>query len=168
MKSHQRIEQQESGPQPLGRFQEPRAVRIAVQPQRGGGDHVDFDPGQIEPAMAGHARHPLADHRQGILGQVDQDRPGPRDRILAQAGRAGGHAQGHVQPQPGFGALRRAADHAHRRFAPKLLDQPALRLVLATDLSHPDHGKRLVAFRDHRQALPFFFAAGRWGWNNSR
>ena len=76
VKPHQRIQQQQPGPQPLGRFQEPPAVRIAVQPERRGGDHVDLDPGQIQAAMPGHARHALADHRQGVLGQVDQDRAG--------------------------------------------------------------------------------------------
>jgi len=49
VKSHQWIEQQESRPQPFGRFQEPRAVRIAVQPQRGGRDHVNFDPARSSP-----------------------------------------------------------------------------------------------------------------------
>ncbi len=131
VKSHQGIQNEQPGPEPPGCLQEPRAVRIAIEPEHGRGDHVDLDLGEIETAMPGHSRDPLAHDRQRVLGQVDQDRPRLRHGVLAQARRAGGHREGHVQSQPCLGALGGTADHADRRRAPEPFHKPALGALLA-------------------------------------
>ncbi len=178
---HQGVQQQQPRAEPLGRFLELPAVCIVVEPQRGGGDHMDLHLLQSQTAMPCHSFHALPHDRQRVLGQVDQDRPRSRDGVPAQASRAGSHAQGKVQPQPSLRALGSAADHAHRQSAPQLFHQPAWGAVFLRDLSDPHHRKRpltavpacrvpacgwlvprcLVQVSRHRQALAFFFAAGR-------
>ena len=111
--------------------------------------------------MPGHALDALADDRQRVLGQVDQDRARLRDGVAAQAGRAGGHAEGQVQPQPGLGALRRPADHADRRGAPQLFHQPGLSAAFAGDLCDAQDRKRRVGVDQPCQALAFFLEAAR-------
>ena len=55
--------------------------------------------------MPGHSLDALSHDRQRVLSQVDQDRTRLRHDVLAQAGGAGGHTEGQVQPQSGLGAL---------------------------------------------------------------
>jgi hypothetical protein len=58
-------------------------VRIAIEPERRGGDHVDLDSRQIETALPGHARDTLTHDRRRVLGQVDQDRTCLGNGVLA-------------------------------------------------------------------------------------
>jgi len=51
VKSHKRIQKDQAGPEPLGFLPEPRAIRTAIEPDQGRGDHVDLDLGEIETAM---------------------------------------------------------------------------------------------------------------------
>ena len=111
--------------------------------------------------MPGHSLDPLAHSPQRVLSQVDQNRSRLRHGILAQTRRARGYGEGHVQPQPRLGALRSAADHAHRVGAPKLFHQPTLRELIAGKLGHTHHRKHLLATRRHRHTFAFFFSAGR-------
>ncbi len=67
-------------------------MRIAIEPQRYGGDRVKFDRGQIEAAMPSHAGDAFADDGQSVLGQINQRRPCSGNGILAQAGSARGNA----------------------------------------------------------------------------
>ena len=60
VKSHQGIQNEQPGPEPLGCLPEPRAVPIAIEPEHGRGDHVDLDSGEIETAMPRHARDAFA------------------------------------------------------------------------------------------------------------
>ena len=122
---------------------------------------MDVDSGEIETAMPGHARDAFPHDQQRVLGQVDQDRTRLRHGVLAQARRARGHAQGHVQPQPRLGALGGAADHTHRTCAPEPFHQPALGVLLAGDLPHPHHGKHFIRSHRHLHTFTFFLSAGR-------
>ena len=47
MKSYQGIEKQDLGPDPLGRLEEPRAVRLAIEPKGRRGDHLNLDASEI-------------------------------------------------------------------------------------------------------------------------
>ena len=160
-KSDQRIQQQQPRPEPLGRLEELLAMPLLIEAERGGRDHVDLDLLQLQAAMPGHALDALPHDRQGVLGQVDQDRPRLRDAVAAQAGRAGGDTQGQVQAQPRFGALGRSADQADGGSPPQRLNQPALRAVLAGDLRHADDGQRGFGWLRHLQTLAFFLPVGR-------
>jgi hypothetical protein len=71
VQSHQRIKKKEARPQSLGRLEEPRAVWFAIEPKRGGGDHMHLDSCEIESAMPSHSLDPFSYDRQCILGQVD-------------------------------------------------------------------------------------------------
>jgi len=122
---------------------------------------VDFHPFEIQTTMPGHSLDTLAHSPQRVLSQVDQNRSRLRHSVLAQARRARGYRKGHVQPQPRLGALRSAADHAHRAGAPELLHQPTLRELFARKLGHTHYWKHLLATRRHRHTFAFFFSAGR-------
>ena len=69
--------------------------------------------------------------------------------------------EGHVQPQPGLGALGGAADHTHRAGAPELFHQPALGALLAGNLPHAHHRKHLIRTHGHLHTFTFFLSAGR-------
>ena len=122
---------------------------------------MDLDSGEIETAMPGHSRDAFTHDRQCVLGQVDQDRPRLRHGVLAQARRAGRHAQGHVQPQPGLGALGGTTDHADGRRTPEPFHKPALGVLLALDLPHTHDRKRLLNRYVYHHALTFFLITGR-------
>ena len=115
----------------------------------------------IETAMPGHSLDPLAHDRQRVLGQVDQNRPRLRHGVLAQARRAGGYGEGHVQPQPRLGALGGATDHTNRAGAPEPFHKPALGARLAPDLPHAHDRKRLIRTHGHLHTFAFFLSAGR-------
>ena len=70
----------------------------------------------------------MADNRQRVFRREDQHRPGAADREPAQAGSAGGDADGDIQRQEAFAALGLAAEYADRLIGPESFDQP-LRLV---------------------------------------
>jgi len=161
VKSHQGIQEQQPRPQPPDCLQEPGAVRTAIEPQYRRRDHVDVDSGEIKTAMPGHSRDTLAHDQKRVLGQVDQNRTRFRHGILAQARRARGDAEGHVQSQPRLGALGGPANHADRPGAPELFHQPSLGARLAGYLSHAHHRKHLIGTHRHRHTFTFFLSAGR-------
>lgn len=68
VESHQGIEQKQPGPEPLGRLEQTRAMRLAIEPQSRGGDDVHLDAVEMETAMASHPRDALAHDRQRIPG----------------------------------------------------------------------------------------------------
>ena len=112
--------------------------------------------------MPGHSLDPLAHDRQRVLGQVDQDRPRLRHGVLAQARRAGGHGEGHVQPQPGLGALGGTADHAHRAARPRALPPASAGSLSALEISPTrTTGSDLLSSHGHRHTFAFFLSAGR-------
>lgn len=59
MQPDQRIEQQQAGPKPPRRVEQPAAVGFAIKLQRGGRDHMHLNGRQFQTSMAGHARHAL-------------------------------------------------------------------------------------------------------------
>ena len=111
--------------------------------------------------MPSHAGNAFAHDRQCVFGQVDQNRPRLGYGVLAQARRAGRHAQGHVQPQPGLRAFGGSADHADGRRTPEPFHQPTLGVLLARDLSHTHDRKRLLNRCLDHHALTFFLTTGR-------
>src|SRR5208282_4024879 len=126
--------------------------------------------GEIKTAMPGHSLDALAHDQKRVLGQIDQNWPWLRHGVLAQARRAGGYREGHVQPQPRLGALGGAADHANRPGSPEPFHQPALGALLAFNLAHAYHWKCLICTRGHLHTFAFFLSAGRelLGWKTSR
>ena len=136
-------------------------MRLAIEPECRGGNDVDLDVLDIETTMPSHSFDAISHDWQCVLGQIDQHRPRLRDGVLAQAGGAGGHAQGQVEAQPGLRAFGGAADHPDRRATPELFDKPVLGVVLAGDLSDAHDGKWLFTFNGHLQTFAFFFEAAR-------
>jgi hypothetical protein len=60
-----------------------------------------------------------------VLGGIEQDPAGPRDREAAQAGGSGGDGDGQIEGEEGFAALGLAADDADGFFRPQPVDEPA-------------------------------------------
>ena len=128
MQADEGIEDQERRAQLGHGGAQPLPVLRDVEQDPRGGDHVD---GQlIELCASGQADafQPLADNRQRVFGREDQHRPGAADREPAQAGSAGGDADGDIQRQEALAALGLAAEYADRLVGPESFDQP-LRLV---------------------------------------
>ena len=66
----------------------------------------------------------LAHHGQGVFGGEEQHRAGAAHGELAQAGGAGGDADGQIQGQEAFAALGFAAQDADGLVGPEAFDQP--------------------------------------------
>ena len=93
MKSHERIQQQESGPKLSGRFQQLRAMRLTIESEHGSRDHVDGNRMQLEATVASHPLDPFSHDCQGILSQVDEHGARKGDLVAIQTSRPRGDAQ---------------------------------------------------------------------------
>jgi hypothetical protein len=99
------------------------------------------------------------DHGAAILGHVDQHRAGLRYGEAAHTGRAAGHRDRDVEPQPALGRLRDATDHPDRLRAPQRLNQPLFLWIAVFELGGRHHREQQLSFtggRAHR------IASGSW------
>jgi hypothetical protein len=128
MQAHKRIEDQEPGPERGDGLLETRAVSLEIKAQAGRGDHLDVERGEAGAGGGTDALEAAADDMKRVLGRIEQDPAGPRDREAAQAGRSGGDGDGQIESEEGFAAFGLAADDADRLFGPQPLDEPALLL----------------------------------------
>ena len=60
MKSHQRVQKQQPRPELTDRLQEPRTIRVAIEPENRRGNHVDLKRSQIKTTMPCHSIDALA------------------------------------------------------------------------------------------------------------
>ena len=124
VQAHERVEDDEPGPDALDRLHQALAVRAMVEAQRGHVDDGDVE--GLEPG-AGGARDALeagAHDVPGVLGGKQQDRAGLVGDEAAQAGHAGGDRDGEVQREEGLAALGFAADDTDRLAPPQRVDEP--------------------------------------------
>jgi hypothetical protein len=128
MQAHKRIEHKQARPQ-LGDCRvEARAICLEIEPQGGGGDHLNVEIGERDACGGANAFEPLAHDVERVLGGVEQDASGARHHEAAQAGGAGCDRDGDVEGKEGFAAFWLTADDSDRLFGPQRGDEPALRL----------------------------------------
>ena len=111
-------------PECLHGLSETLTVGRCVQPERGCGDHFHRQRLEADLSGASDAFQALAHDGQGVFGGKEQHFAGAPNGKLAQTGRAGSDADGHIQSQKAFAAFGFAAEDADGLIGPKPLDQP--------------------------------------------
>lgn len=112
MESDQGIEQQQPWAMLLQRVVQPLLVAGAVEPEGVGGDDVQVNGVEFESAVATDPRDAISHVSEGVLGEVDEGRPGVADLEASEARGAGGDGDGEVEAEPGFAALCRVLGYA--------------------------------------------------------
>ena len=128
MQPHERIEDEQPGPQPVDGLGEAAPVGVEVEAQRRRGDDLDVEIGEPRAGGGGGAVEAAADDVQGVLGGVEEDASGLEHVEAAQAGRASGDRDGEVERQERLAALGLAADDADGLVRPQPVDEPAMLL----------------------------------------
>ena len=123
---HERIEDEQTGPQPVDGLGEVAPIDLEVEAQRRRDDDLDIEIGEPRAGGGGDAVEATADDVQGVLGGVEQDASGLKHVEAAQAGRAGGDRDGEVESQERLAALGLAADDADGLIRPQPGDEPAM------------------------------------------
>jgi len=125
---HERIEDEQTGPQPVYGLDEVAPIGLDVEAQRRRGDDLDVEIGEHHAGRGGDAVEAAAHDVQGVLGGVEQDASGLEHVEAAQAGGAGCDRDGEVERQKRLAALRLAADDADGLVGPQSCDEPAMLL----------------------------------------
>ena len=112
MQPHEWIEDQEPRPKSGDGLLETRAVGLQIEAQAGRGDHLDVEFGESGTGSGTDTLKAAADDMQRVLGGIEQDPTGSRDREAAQAGGSGGDGDGQIEGEEGFAAFGLAADDA--------------------------------------------------------
>jgi hypothetical protein len=126
MQTHERIEDQEPRLQPGDGGVETGAIRLEVEAQAGGGDHLHVEVGETDAGRGADAFEAATDDVQRVFGWVKQNAAGAAHREAPQAGDAGGDGHGQIEGEEGFAAFGLAADDADGFFRPQPIDEPAL------------------------------------------
>ncbi len=124
MKSHQRIEEQETRREVRDGGGEAFAVARIVEPQRSGGDDVQRDAIDGQVAQRAQGGDALAHARQGILGEEDEDGTRGLDGKSTEAVGAGCDRDSEVEAEPGLPDLGMAGNEADGRVGPQVADEP--------------------------------------------
>src|SRR5260370_32240795 len=125
VQADERVEDEEARPERGDGRGEAVAIPGVIEAEGRRGDHVDLQRREVDAGGAADALQAPANEMQGILGGVEQHAAGPTDRVLPQAGGAGGDRDGQGEGEAGLAALGLAADDADRLLSPEVLDPPA-------------------------------------------
>ena len=123
---HERIEDEQTGPQLVDGLGEVAPIGLEVEAQRRRGDDLDIEIGEHRAGGDSDAVEAAADDVQRILGGVKQDASGLGHDEAAQAGRAGGDRDSEVESQERLAALGLAADDSDGLLRPQPGDEPAM------------------------------------------
>jgi hypothetical protein len=112
-----------------------------VEAYAGRGDDADGKHSETETAVATDAGEPLFDHGRRIFGHVNQDAAGLYDVECIETGGAAGDGDRHIEAEPAFAALGRAANDADTGASPEVLDEPASRGVRLGEVGRTNDGE---------------------------
>ena len=157
VQTHERIEDEQPRLQPGDGLIETCAVGLEIEAQAGRGDHLDVEFGETDTGGGADAFEAAADDMERVLGGIQQDATGARDREAPQAGDAGGDGDRQIEGEEGFAALRLAADDADGFFRPQPIDEPAPLLGALGEA--PGRLDRKLAHRRRRIAALVSFGA---------
>ena len=125
MQAHERIEDQQPRRELRDGALQRRAIGRGIEPQRGRGDDLHVQIGELATGGGADALQALAHDVQRILGRVEQHPPRLRHGEVAQARGAGGHRDGEIEGEEALAALGLAPDDAHGLLGPQPGDEPA-------------------------------------------
>jgi len=128
VQAHEGIEDEQPWLQPGNGLVETRAVGGEIEPQAGGGDHLDVERGKADSSSGADALETAADDMERVFGGIEQDATGAAHREAAQAGDAGRDGNGQIEGEEGFTALGFAADDPDSFVGPQPVDEPTLLL----------------------------------------
>jgi hypothetical protein len=125
VKADEGVEQKQLGLKFSDSVGEGGSVIGQVEPEVGGGNHLDVELG--EPCVTGLADAIETDANESgrVFGGEEEDASGFGDGESFEAGGTGGQGDRHVENQETFSGLGFAADDAHGLLGPKALDEPA-------------------------------------------
>jgi hypothetical protein len=89
-----------------------------------GGDDLEGKRFETDTGRRADALQAPAHDAEGVLGWEQENRSGMADRIPAQAGHAGGDADGQIEGEEAFAAFGLSAEDANRLVGPQALDEP--------------------------------------------
>ncbi len=118
------IQQQHLGLEGSEGLLERLAILLQVEAQTGCGDHVQVELVETQAAMLAQLVDAIPHGVQCVLGQVGDHGPRGIDLEALEAGGAGSHGDGHLQPEPGFAGFGRSPDDADGGRAPQVLYEP--------------------------------------------
>ena len=107
VQAHEGIEDEQPWLQPGNGLVETRAVGGEIEPQAGGGDHLDVERGKADSSSGADALETAADDMERVFGGIEQDATGAAE---------------------GFAAFWLAADDPHSFVGPQPVDEPTLLL----------------------------------------
>src|SRR5262252_3773500 len=128
MQAHEGIENEETRLELGDGLVKAAANGLEIKPHGWFSDDLDVEFSELEAAGGADSLEPPSDHIEGILGGIEKDASGARDRKAAQARRASGDRDGEIQSEERFAALRLGADNPDSLLGPQILDQPVLLL----------------------------------------
>jgi len=153
---HERIQDQQTGPEIGDGLLETSAVSGKIEPQRRRGDDVNVEVTQADPGGGADTLQATAHDVQGVLGGVEQDASWLWNGEAAQARRARGDRDGQIQGEEGLAALRLPTDDADGIGRPQIGDQPALFLGTSRQRERRRDGQRV----QRRRPAAIFACAG--------
>src|SRR6516164_1387883 len=96
MQAHEGIENEETRLELGDGLLEAAANGLEIKPHSWFGDDLDVERGELEATGGANPLEPSPHHIEGVLGGIEKDAPGARDRKAAQAGSAGGDRNGEI------------------------------------------------------------------------
>jgi hypothetical protein len=138
------VEEQQARPQLAHGLEEATLIAIQIEAQRGGGDDVDGQGGEIESAMATEPGDACLDDGGRVLRHVEQHATGASDVEATKARRGARDREGDVEREPTLAALRSAADDADARTCPELVYEPLVIRVRLVEIGGAHDGQDVV------------------------
>ena len=127
VKPDERVEHEQARTEPGDGRGQRGAITLDVEADRGRGDHLDIEVGEVVARGASDAGEPLPHDVERILGSEQQHAAGADHREPAQARRARGDRDGEIEHEERLAALGLAANDANGLVPPEVLDEPTPR-----------------------------------------
>lgn len=125
VKADEGVEQEELGLKFSDGVGEGGSVIGQVEPEVGGGNHLDIELGEASVTGLTDTIETAANEGGRVFGGEEEYASGAGDGESSEASRAGSDSDRHVENEETFSGLGFAADDAHGLLGPKPLDEPA-------------------------------------------
>ena len=153
MQPHEGIEHEQSRRIRGDGVAEAALIVLPIESERGGGDEVDGERGELETAVATDAGEARLDDGGRIFGHIYEHAPHIAYLEDAEARRTARDGERDLEGEPRLAALRRAAEDTDAGARPEGLDEPSRAHLGVVDVRRAHDGQSVVAVAVHG-ALP--------------